>query len=67
MDIRCGKKLMSRTRKGNKGAGYDYWGKRPLSGRGYGKDIKDATKKIERARSKEATRRGDDLPFKEPF
>lgn len=40
---------MSRTRKGKKGAGYDYWGRRAYSGDcGYGPDVKKLTHKHER-------------------
>lgn len=44
---------MSRTRKGSKPMGYDYWSKRPYSKNGYGKDVKDMTHRKERAMSKE--------------
>lgn len=45
---------MSRTKKGSKPIGYDYWGKRALSGNcGFGKIIKKLTHGIERARSKQ--------------
>lgn len=50
---------MSRTTKGSKGCGYDYWGKRALSGScGYGKYVKIITSRIERRRSKDAVRDG---------
>jgi len=40
---------MSRTRKGSKGPGYDYWGRRVLSGDcGYGPHIKKVTHRRER-------------------
>lgn len=59
---------MSRTVKGSKGSGYDYWGKRPLSGDcGYGKAVKQVSKRIERRRSKQAVRRGNDMPYREAF
>lgn len=54
---------MSRTRvgkrsSGGKGPGYDYWGRRPLSGTcGHGKEVKQITHRIERARAKVTTRK----------
>lgn len=45
---------MSRTKKGKKGPGYDYWGKRALSGScGYGPEVKRMTHKKERAQTKQ--------------
>lgn len=44
---------MSRTKKGEKGAGYDYWTKRPYSSSGYGPVVKKLTKKKERAMTKQ--------------
>lgn len=59
---------MSRTKKGSKGSGFDYWGKRPKSGNcGYGKSVKTISKRIERARSKSNVQKGVDLPTKEAF
>jgi hypothetical protein len=59
---------MSRTKKGSKGPGYDFWGKRPKSGDcGFGKLIKTISKRIERARAKAAVRKGVDLPKREAF
>jgi len=59
---------MSDTKKGSKGAGFDYWGKRPMSlCCGYGKKVKTASKRIERARSKAAVASGKDLPKREAF
>lgn len=59
---------MSRTKKGSKGCGYDYWGKRPMSGTcGYGSKVKRASKRIERARAKSAVRKGKELPKQEAF
>lgn len=43
---------MSRTKKGAKSCGYEYWSKRPLSGASPGKETKKLTHGIERARSK---------------
>lgn len=49
---------MSRTKKGKKPIGYDYWGKRALSGScGFGQVIKKITARIERARAKASTRK----------
>lgn len=58
---------MSKTKKGSKPPGYDFWGRRAKSGRDYGKIIKTITKRIERSRSKIAVRKGEDMPFKEAF
>lgn len=45
---------MSRTQKGSKGPGYDYWGRRPLSGDcGYGPAVKRVTHRIERRQASE--------------
>lgn len=44
---------MSRTQRGSKGAGYDYWSKRPFSGRGYGPAVKKFCHKAERMQEKE--------------
>ena len=43
---------MSRTRKGSKQLGYDYWSKRPYSGCGYGSHIKDMCHRAERMQEK---------------
>lgn len=59
---------MTRTNKGSKGSGYDYWGRRPKSGDcGHGSKVKRTSKRIERARNKAAVKRGDELPNKEAF
>lgn len=59
---------MSRTRKGGKGPGYDYWGRRALSGGcGYGPKVKKATTRVERSRAKAAIQRGAELPSREAF
>lgn len=34
---------MSRTNRGSKGPGYEYWGRRKPSGYGYGKPLKKQT------------------------
>lgn len=39
---------MSRTRRGSKPLGYDYWSKRPCSKSGYGRIVKDMTNSRER-------------------
>lgn len=44
---------MSRTRKGSKQLGYDYWSKRPYSGCGYGSHIKDMCHRAERMQERE--------------
>ena len=45
---------MSRTKKGSKGAGYDYWSRRPHSGHhGYGSAAKQKTIRSERQEDKE--------------
>ncbi|MNQ57595.1 hypothetical protein D3C85_717580 [compost metagenome] len=44
---------MSRTVKGSKGSGYDYWSRRPFSGRGYGPAVKDFCHRTERMQEKE--------------
>ena len=43
---------MSRTKKGAKAPGYEYWGKRPMSGSSPCKEVKTMTHKIERQRNK---------------
>jgi hypothetical protein len=44
---------MSRTWKGLKAIGYDYWSKRPYSGHGFGKIVKKLTHRKERAIDKQ--------------
>lgn len=59
---------MSRTKRGSKPPGYDYWGKRPESGCcGHGRIVKMISKRIERARAKAAVRLGKELPAWEAF
>lgn len=48
---------MGKTKKGAKGPGFEYWGKRPLSGHSPGKDTKKKTHRIERARAKRLTKK----------
>jgi hypothetical protein len=49
---------MSRSKKGKKSPGYDYWGKRALSGDcGYGKEVKKITHGKERAATKKLERK----------
>lgn len=49
---------MSRSRKGGKGCGYDYWGRRCFGnmGMGYGPVAKTITKRKERARNRSIER-----------
>lgn len=58
---------MSRSERGEKGPGYDYWGRRALSTFcSFGPYVKFRTKRIERRRAKDALRKGeDDMPQKE--
>lgn len=60
---------MSRTHKGSKGPGYDYWGRRALSTCSPGKDVKKITNSIERHRTRQRIRmaRFDELKHKEAF
>lgn len=49
---------MSRTKRGEKGPGYDYWGRRPLSGNcGYGPFVKHVTHRKERRINKTIVRK----------
>lgn len=48
---------MSRTIKGSKTPGYDFWSKRPCSKRGCGPIIKDMTKRVERRIKKDLVRK----------
>lgn len=51
---------MSRTKKGSKGVGYEYWGKRPLSrncGANPGKVTKKLTHRLERIEAKAQIRK----------
>lgn len=43
---------MSRTKKGGKAHGYEYWSKRPMNGSNPGRWAKTVTHKIERQRNK---------------
>lgn len=59
---------MSRTERGSKGSGYDYWSRRPFSGRGYGPAIKKFCHKAERRQEKEDIIKelnGDERDFKQ--
>ena len=47
---------MSRSRKGSKATGYDFWSKRPCSGLGYGPVVKDITHRVERRINKDIVR-----------
>lgn len=44
---------MSRTRKGSKGSGYEYWSKRPMAGANHGAKTKRLTHKLERLEAKQ--------------
>lgn len=44
---------MSRTNKGNKGSGYEYWGRRPNKGTAPGPDTKRITHRMERQDGKQ--------------
>jgi hypothetical protein len=46
---------MSRTKRGGKAPGYEFWSRRPHSGRGYGRVYKDLTHSTERAVAKQLT------------
>lgn len=48
---------MSRSNKGSKATGYDYWSKRPASGNGYGAVVKDITHRRERMINKDILRK----------
>ena len=48
---------MSRTRKGSKGSGYEYWSSRPGSHGGVGKSFKVVTHRIERRQGAQEVRR----------
>lgn len=48
---------MSRTKKGSKGPGYEFWSRRPGNG-GSGRIGKDLTRGIERQQGKAAVREG---------
>ncbi len=52
---------MSRSKKGAKPCGYEYWGRRAISRSSYGKDVKVCTNKIERRRAKQALGQGKDV------
>ena len=53
---------MSRSNKGSKGPGYEYWGKRPGSGLPPGKGVKKVVHKLERLKAKEALKKTGDDP-----
>lgn len=48
---------MSRSKRGGKSPGYEYWSKRPCSTMGHGKDVKQMTKEKERMASKQELQR----------
>lgn len=47
---------MSRSVKGSKGCGYDFWGKRAMSQCGHGRVVKKLTLGIERMRERQMIR-----------
>jgi hypothetical protein len=47
---------MSRTVRGSKPAGYDYWSRRPFSARSYGPEVKRICHRLERIQGKEQIR-----------
>ena len=53
---------MSRTTKGSKAPGYEYWSRRPGSGGCIGKDAKKIIHGIERARGKREAERPEQDP-----
>lgn len=48
---------MSRTKRGSKPPGYDYWSRRPMSGSRPSPSVKKTTHKIERAQSRTLVRK----------
>ena len=48
---------MSRTKKGAKGPGYEYWSRRPAKGTAPGKKTKTITHRLERAAAKRQLRK----------
>lgn len=44
---------MSRTKRGSKSPGYDYWSKRPHGNLGFGRAVKILTHRAERQQAKE--------------
>jgi len=49
---------MSRTKKGSKGPGYEFWSRRPNKGRDPGKDTKKNTHRLERKAGKQEAQDG---------
>lgn len=47
---------MSRTKKGAKPPGYDFWSRRPHSGNGFGPVVKNFTHRVERQQAKDQIR-----------
>lgn len=59
---------MSRTRKKSKGPGFDYWGRRALSGNcGYGPIVKKFTHKKERLSAKRSLLAGKEMVSRAAF
>lgn len=48
---------MARTKKGSKGGGYDFWSRRPFSGRGHGREMKILCHRAERRIADEEIRK----------
>lgn len=49
---------MSRTIRGEKSGGYDFWSRRPHSGGGYGPGVKSLCHRVERQQGRDAVRQG---------
>jgi len=47
---------MSRTVKGSKGCGFDFWSRRPHSSSGHGRIVKTFCHRVERRQSKDLVR-----------
>lgn len=60
---------MSRTRRGSKGPGYEFWSPRPPNRRGATPDHKTKvmTHRLERRVAKQDLRQGRDLPARQAF
>jgi hypothetical protein len=60
--------MMSRTKTGSKGSGYDFWGKRIESANcGHGKYVKTQTHRRERKRDKRRLAEGHEMETREAF
>ena len=59
---------MSRTKKGSKGPGYDFWGRRvKIACCGFGPYVKLMTHKIERRRANVSLQKGAEMVSREAF